>query len=293
VEADAGIQPPSEAGVVEVSDKLTLDRETFKALSADTRIDILKRLQAHKLTLTDLSQQMGMSPSTVSEHLERLVEVGLILQEDKGMKWKYYRLTDKGRNILSPQETKVWILLGTTLLMLMAASLSMFAKLMVISSVGNNSATYGLASAPQPRMLPARVAENAIARDEDAVSTGGTADSVQMKAKGERGGSPNPEEETPTTLEEEGGGSEESGGPMLLATAAAAAPTTSSTTVTSTSSTSEPTTSTIPPGVYEAPQESLPEPQFPWLEVAVAIVSLIAIIWCGIYLVRIRRNRII
>ncbi|MFC2163071.1 ArsR family transcriptional regulator, partial [Candidatus Altiarchaeota archaeon] len=61
-----------------MSDKITLDRETFKVLSADTRIDILKRLEKRKKTLTDLSQEMGMSPSTIKEHIDKLLSSGLI-----------------------------------------------------------------------------------------------------------------------------------------------------------------------------------------------------------------------
>jgi DNA-binding transcriptional ArsR family regulator len=112
-----------------MSDKITLDRETFKALAADTRVDMLKKLAERKLTLTDLSNEMGMSPSTIKEHLDRLVEAGLIEPDDRGMKWKYYRLTSKGRNIVSPNETKVWILLGTTILILAASTLSLSAKM--------------------------------------------------------------------------------------------------------------------------------------------------------------------
>ena len=48
-----------------MSDKITLDRETFKALAADTRVEILKRIAKHKLTLTDLAEEMNMSPSTI------------------------------------------------------------------------------------------------------------------------------------------------------------------------------------------------------------------------------------
>jgi len=117
-----------------MTDKITLDRETFKVLAADTRVDILKSLSNHKKTLTDLAQELGMSPSTVKEHLDKLVLVGLIYADDKGMKWKYYKLTEKGRNIVNPVETKVWILLGTTLLMLLGSSLSLFGKLSGLAS---------------------------------------------------------------------------------------------------------------------------------------------------------------
>ena len=129
-----------------MSDKITLDRQTFKVLAADTRIDMMKRLAVHKLTLTDLAEKMGMSPSTIKEHLDRLVEVGLIEQEDRGMKWKYYHLTQKGRDILTPQETKVWILLGTTLLILAGAVLSLTMKMSFLFAPA-----YGAAEATAPR----------------------------------------------------------------------------------------------------------------------------------------------
>jgi len=99
-----------------------LDRETFRALAVDTRVEILKRLDdEYQLTLTDLSQRMGMAPSTIKEHLERLVEVDLIKQVDRGTKWKYYRLTGKGKQLLNPYEKRVWIVLSTTLLLLFAS----------------------------------------------------------------------------------------------------------------------------------------------------------------------------
>ncbi|MEA1924288.1 MAG: winged helix-turn-helix domain-containing protein [Candidatus Altiarchaeota archaeon] len=105
-----------------MNEKITLDRETFRALAVDTRIEMLKRLgEEHQLTLTDLSQGMEMAPSTIKEHLERLVEVDLIRQVDGDTKWKYYRLTDKGRQLLNPYEKRVWIVLSTTILLLFAS----------------------------------------------------------------------------------------------------------------------------------------------------------------------------
>ena len=103
-----------------MEEKITLDRKTFKVLSSDTRIQILKKIEEHQQTLTDLAIEFDMSPSTIKEHLDKLVEAGLIQQFDKGMKWKYYRLTRKGKKILNPYETKVWIILGTALIGLFA-----------------------------------------------------------------------------------------------------------------------------------------------------------------------------
>jgi DNA-binding transcriptional ArsR family regulator len=153
-----------------MSDKITLDRDTFKALAADTRVDILKKLGERKLTLTDLSEQMDMSPSTIKEHLDRLVEVGLIEADDRGMKWKYYRLTNKGRNIVSPNETKVWILLGTTLLVLMGSTLSLAAKMaFFISPAAPLAAQYAATAGVAENSAPAP-----FAGDKGAVSSAGT-----------------------------------------------------------------------------------------------------------------------
>jgi len=100
-------------------DRITLDRETFKALAMDTRIRILRMLEKHyQYTLTDLANEMEMAPSTIKEHLDKLLEVGLITQIERGKKWKYYRLTDKGKKILNPYEKRVMIILAATLLFL-------------------------------------------------------------------------------------------------------------------------------------------------------------------------------
>ncbi|NIO22503.1 MAG: helix-turn-helix domain-containing protein [Candidatus Aenigmarchaeota archaeon] len=97
-------------------DKITLDKEVFKTLASGTRVDILKSLDRRRKTLTELSKQFGMSVSTVKEHLDNLVSVGLIEQKDEGYKWKYYELTGKGKNILHPEDKKIWILLSISAL---------------------------------------------------------------------------------------------------------------------------------------------------------------------------------
>jgi DNA-binding transcriptional ArsR family regulator len=104
-----------------MEDNIVLDRETFKVLAIDTRVSILKKLdERFQLTLTDLANELDMAPSTISEHLDKLVSAGLIQQIDKGMKWKYYRLTSKGKKILNPHEKKVWIVLSVSVLAMFA-----------------------------------------------------------------------------------------------------------------------------------------------------------------------------
>lgn len=112
-----------------MDDKITLDRETFKALAVDTRVRILKILDERQHTLTDLSEELGLAPSTIKEHLDTLVAAGLIQQIDKGMKWKYYRLTSKGKKIVNPYEKKVLIVLATSVLVLAASVYSLLERL--------------------------------------------------------------------------------------------------------------------------------------------------------------------
>lgn len=106
-------------------EKITLDKEVFKTLASGTRVDILKSLDRRRKTLSELSKQFGMSVSTVKEHLENLVSVDLIEQKDEGHKWKYYELTKRGKDILHPEDKKIWILLGVSVLGMIAIGFDM------------------------------------------------------------------------------------------------------------------------------------------------------------------------
>jgi DNA-binding transcriptional ArsR family regulator len=94
--------------------KIILDEKSFKALSADSRISILKNLGERRKTLTELSQKLNLGGSTIKEHCEILIQAGLIRQVDEGRKWKYYELTNTGKQIIQPslmEEVKVLIIL--------------------------------------------------------------------------------------------------------------------------------------------------------------------------------------
>ena len=94
--------------------RIVLDDKSFKALSADSRINILKSLNERRRTLSELSQKLDLGNSTIKEHCDILVNAELIRQLDEGRKWKYYELTQKGKQIISPnlmEEVKVLIVL--------------------------------------------------------------------------------------------------------------------------------------------------------------------------------------
>jgi len=96
-------------------DKITLDREVFKALASDTRLDILKRLDVRQKTVTELAKELDLNKATVFEHLEKLAAVGLIqkVEEDVERKWVYWQLTWTGRRLLHPETITLAVLLST------------------------------------------------------------------------------------------------------------------------------------------------------------------------------------
>jgi DNA-binding transcriptional ArsR family regulator len=96
-------------------ERIVLNEKSFKALSADSRVNILKSLVDRRRTLTELSQKLNLGSSTVKEHCDILIAAELIRLVDEGRKWKYYELTKKGKQIIKPdliEEVKVLILLS-------------------------------------------------------------------------------------------------------------------------------------------------------------------------------------
>ena len=65
--------------------------------TGDTKKKIVEMLEQKNETLTDISTKLGLAPSTVSQHLQELLDAGSIrLVEDRPRKWKYYEL-NKGQ----------------------------------------------------------------------------------------------------------------------------------------------------------------------------------------------------
>ncbi len=81
---------------------MEIDRATIKAISADTRLAMLKSLSKRKKMPSELSREIGLSPSTIVGHLQNLETAGLIKRIETGHKWVYYELTDKGTSIVRP-----------------------------------------------------------------------------------------------------------------------------------------------------------------------------------------------
>jgi DNA-binding transcriptional ArsR family regulator len=107
--------------MLEMDDTIKLDRRSFEALAAESRVKILKALSKRRKTLTELAKELSLSNSTMKEHLEVLVGAGLILQRDEGRKWKYYELTRKGRGIVGPYPARVLIMLAVSIILVLGS----------------------------------------------------------------------------------------------------------------------------------------------------------------------------
>ncbi len=105
--------------------KVILDSESFKALSSETRIKLLKLLDGRRMTLSDLAKRMELAKATVSSHLESLLNAGLVRKRDEGRKWIYYSLTRKGNAILHPEITKIYVVIALALVFLAVGITSM------------------------------------------------------------------------------------------------------------------------------------------------------------------------
>ncbi|ANK38579.1 transcriptional regulator [Staphylococcus equorum] len=78
-------------------------RDVFKALSDNTRRDILEMLKDNKLTASEIANHFDMSQASVSQHLKVLKFNDLVYTERQG-KYIYYHL-----NLSVFEEVIKWI----------------------------------------------------------------------------------------------------------------------------------------------------------------------------------------
>jgi DNA-binding transcriptional ArsR family regulator len=108
--------------------KVILDKQTFKTLASESRLDILKTLDGKKLTLKEISDATHLHKATLHEHLTKLFEAGLVKRhERKGHKWIYYNLSWRGASLLHPENSRVVVLFSTTFVFLLGSIIGIFA----------------------------------------------------------------------------------------------------------------------------------------------------------------------
>jgi DNA-binding transcriptional ArsR family regulator len=100
---------------------MKLDKSSIKALSSDTRIDILKSLNVQRRMPSELARELNIRPSTVAEHLKILSRAGMVEAISTGHKWKYYKLTTKGKNLVRPKAPVQFVIILTIGLIMIIA----------------------------------------------------------------------------------------------------------------------------------------------------------------------------
>mgnify|MGYP001557831048 CR=1 FL=1 len=98
-----------------MSDEITLDKEVFKALAGETRVHVLKSLMERRKTQSELAKELKLAAPTIKDHLDILHKAGLVRELDDGHKWKYIELTVKGKSLLQPSDTRIMVLLGSSI----------------------------------------------------------------------------------------------------------------------------------------------------------------------------------
>lgn len=134
---------------------MDLDFKTVRALSSPTRIRILDQVLEREATPTSLADDLDMSKSTISSHLDTLMDAKLVEKDaEEGRRRVVYNPTDRARDIVNGREKKVRFsltssivsgiagaaLLGYSQLGFMMSTASKGAKLQSESGAGTLSA---------------------------------------------------------------------------------------------------------------------------------------------------------
>ena len=111
-----------------LANEITLDKKAFDVLASETRLNILKKLNSRRMTVTELSKILNLSKSAVYEHLEKLMNADFVKKNDNNNTNRvYYELTGKGIAILHPHERiKIITLLSSTVLAFVGGAIEIY-----------------------------------------------------------------------------------------------------------------------------------------------------------------------
>lgn len=113
-----------------------MDKNILKALSTETRQEIIKLLAKRPYTASELSGLLKKHVTTVTEHLDMLESSGLIRKKESSNKWVYYALTDKGEKIFKPAYYSWVVVLSISVLCLLIGAQQIFMSPVMFSTAG-------------------------------------------------------------------------------------------------------------------------------------------------------------
>jgi len=100
--------------------KVEVDVDTFKALTSEERILLLKTMDKKKHTVQSLCKETNLSEENIRASLVSLKQAGFIKQKTSSNSY-YYTLSWKGSTLLHPENNRVFALASITLASLCTA----------------------------------------------------------------------------------------------------------------------------------------------------------------------------
>ncbi|HLD85705.1 MAG TPA: helix-turn-helix domain-containing protein [archaeon] len=134
-----------------------LDRQSMKALGADSRQHIIKLLANRPYTASELSRLLKKHVTTIAEHLSTLESSGLIEKKEDGHKWIYYKLTPKGERLTKPMFNSWKIMLALAALSFVGGIYDFTSSVSYLQKEGlpqDMQAVAGTIQAQQPEIWP-------------------------------------------------------------------------------------------------------------------------------------------
>lgn len=94
------------------------------AVISDNRIKILKSLAKRRMTVAELTRQIGIQKNAIYKHLDKLIDAQIVRRiENDERRWVYYELTEKGSAIVLSKRLQIFVIISSGIGML---SLGMF-----------------------------------------------------------------------------------------------------------------------------------------------------------------------
>jgi len=127
-----------------------LDSTSLKALSIDTRQEIMKLLVKRPYTSSELSKLLNKHVTTIGEHLSVLEHSGMVRRKDGEHKWVYYVLTEKGEKLFKPRYYSWVIVMSLSLVALLVGVGEMFSRSFYSGAADVAQETSKVLQAPAP-----------------------------------------------------------------------------------------------------------------------------------------------
>jgi len=111
--------------------EIPISKDVMKAVSDETRTNILKALERRPMTASELSRALGKHVTTVCEHMGTLEASNLVERNCRpGRKWVYYRLTKRADDILHPKQYYKYVVMLSVAALLLTGTLASSANSM-------------------------------------------------------------------------------------------------------------------------------------------------------------------